>query len=152
MSKILPLEKDVNLDKRYINETDVITEDALASVISGGGSGGGAQIIESTVDWWSIPVAGTSELTKQECCELTGISEPDLDSIFSSDRIVSLKEVYEGSSTIHPMISRFDGSLVGLGVSIMWMYAFTDNNVLSEIHSIALMKTQSAYIAFGLME
>lgn len=37
MSRILPLEKDVNLDKRYINETDTITEPALTAVIDGGG-------------------------------------------------------------------------------------------------------------------
>lgn len=81
MSRILPLEKDVNLDKRYINETDTITEPALAAVINGGGGGGSGSDIkifpkaidfDHHIEYVSLAeFAAEWELTEEEMYDLT---------------------------------------------------------------------------------
>ena len=55
MSKILLLEKDINLDKRYINETDIISEASLETVITEGGGGGSPTHIRSSKVWYDLP-------------------------------------------------------------------------------------------------
>lgn len=76
MSRILPLEKDVNLDKRFINETNTITESALESLISGGGSGGGSDVIMiSNLTWPTTSKDGVEFATKAEACAACGLTE-----------------------------------------------------------------------------
>ena len=83
MSRILPLEKDVNLDKRYINESETITENALENVINGGG--GDKLFVRSTADWSTIPMQETIYQTKAEACAVAGITESEWDSIINGE-------------------------------------------------------------------
>lgn len=49
MSKILPIKS--TLDEKYINETETITEPALEALISGGGSGGGIEVVRFSMTY-----------------------------------------------------------------------------------------------------
>lgn len=91
MSRILPLEKDVNLDKRYINETDTITEHALAAVINGGGGGQSLfPIIDLThANFGKITDVYVndpdSRIGKDEFALYLGITVDELDLLFTAD-------------------------------------------------------------------
>lgn len=91
MSRILPIKK--SLDDRFINETDVITEQALAQVIEGQGGGGVASsgvyfnyaTVQAMVDYYNeYEQSGyDSSLykTKLEMAALMNITEEQLEQL-----------------------------------------------------------------------
>ena len=83
MSRILPLEKDVNLDKRYINETETITENALENVINAGGGGADSPFIvfRSEINLRGLSSSGT--LTKAGLAEYLHMTEKDVDDLYA---------------------------------------------------------------------
>jgi len=87
MSRILPIKK--SLDDRFINETDVITEQALSQVIEGQGGGGGASYVVSRNGFALYP-DGQVYSTKAEACVSAGISESDWDALISGELIADL--------------------------------------------------------------
>ncbi len=102
MSRILPIKN--GLDDRFINQTDVITENALEQVINGQGGGGQKAIIVepdfSRLDDELNDVAVNSEyaLTAQEACTYLNITQDELDALFSGEmQIVMVKRTSEVS-------------------------------------------------------
>lgn len=87
MSRILPIKN--GLDDRFINQTDVITENALEQVINGQGDGGG--YIESTADWSTILARDPwGDLafpysTKEEACAVAGITISEWDALMNGE-------------------------------------------------------------------
>ena len=87
MSRILPIKN--GLDDRFINQTDVITENALEQVINGQGVGGG--YIESTADWAAIPYMDPyGDLvfpysTKEEACAVAGITISEWEALMNGE-------------------------------------------------------------------
>jgi len=79
MSRILPLEKDVNLDKRYINENETITESALKNVINGGGGGNASLMVVSSLE--EYPTFDERIVGKDNICQKLGITSQDFDDI-----------------------------------------------------------------------
>lgn len=119
MSKILPLEKDVNLDKRYINESETITEPALTAVINGGG---GAQssfpIIDLThANFGKIEDAYVndpdSRIGKDKFAQYLGITVDELDLLFTAD-FCAIKYTYRDGAVIDYLkSSAYLNTLVG---------------------------------------
>lgn len=89
MSRILPIKK--SLDDRFINETDVITEQALTQVIEGQGStGGGSASYVVSNRGFGLYTTGQTFSTKAEACVAAGISESDWDALISGELIADL--------------------------------------------------------------
>lgn len=89
MSRILPIKK--SLDDRFINETDVITEQALAQVIEGqGDTGGGSASYVVSNRGFGLYTTGQVFSTKAEACVAAGISESDWDALISGELIADL--------------------------------------------------------------
>lgn len=97
MSRILPIRS--GLDDRYINQTDVITENALEEVINNqghsGGGLGGVIIIEPNFPTSKMGkgVAVNSEgaWTAQEVCGYLNITQGELDALFSGEEQIVYK-------------------------------------------------------------
>lgn len=83
MSKILPIKS--TLDDRFINETDVITEQALTQVIEGqGGTGGGGIIIWNGLNGVDPEGFDTDYCsTIEECAQKSGFTVAELEQIFA---------------------------------------------------------------------
>lgn len=153
MSRILPLEKDVNLDKRYINESETITENALENVIKGGGGEGEGQIIVSTGDWFNIGHEGANELTREECIELVGMNEDDFDRLFSDeDYFPDIKAIFEVGFSIYKAFNKqfITGDMPNKIMA--WCVPYFNNcEYKGEMHSIAIELSSSGnYHVYGL--
>jgi len=86
MSRILPIKK--SLDDRYINETDVITEQALSQVIEGqGGTGGGLIDVNGNIVGFGEAGYELNKYfhTKEEAAAFVGITTDMLDQIIRGD-------------------------------------------------------------------
>jgi len=115
MSRILPLEKDVNLDKRYINESETITEPALENVINGGG-GSDIKIFPKALDLnHHIEYVSLAEfaaewgLTGEEMYDLTF---GDWDAIRDNDGILHFrdrKQIRMNGDVIDGIQTQFSG-------------------------------------------
>lgn len=102
MSRILPIKN--GLDDRFINQTDVITENAIEHLISGQGGGGQKVIIvepdSSKLDdkLNGIAVNSKDAWTAQEACAYLNIAQEELDALFSGEmQIVMIKGTSEVS-------------------------------------------------------
>jgi len=86
MSRILPIKN--GLDDRFINQTDVITENALEQVINGQGGGGQKVIIiepNLPASESGFPVNSGDAWTAQEVCTYLNITQDELDTLFSGE-------------------------------------------------------------------
>jgi len=88
MSRILPIKN--GLDDRFINQTDVITENALEQVINGQGGGGGQKVIiiepNLPTSESGFPVNSDSAWTAQELCGYLNITQEELNALFSREK------------------------------------------------------------------
>ena len=133
MSRILPLEKDVNLDKRYINETETITENALESVINAGGGGGGSSYsyVECTSLNWPLDFTtdGETAPSKTEACEALGIDEDELDAIMNGQLRCNLL-VHLQKNSLFDAIAYYANRVVVSGESasttVVWDLVLSD--------------------------
>ena len=85
MSRILPIKK--SLDDKYINETDVITESALAQLIENQGVG----VLVLSRELNSLPdntYYNRNRLTKSEFAQAAGVAEELVDTLFDENTII----------------------------------------------------------------
>lgn len=102
MTKILPLDKHVVLDKRYINTTDKITEDALEKVIDNQSGGGDTQgSVGGVIVWRGVngetPVGELDTdycATIEECAEKSGFTVEELQAIFDG-RVSCIVDIHD---------------------------------------------------------
>lgn len=89
MSRILPIKK--SLDDRFINETDVITEQALTQLIDNQGGGGATKRkVEILYDFYRINNASIPELATR-----LGISEDDFNALCKGEAELYLYENFD---------------------------------------------------------